>query len=376
MLNQQPPQYQQSQQPQMGQPVLAIIAHGAQNLIDVETFGKQDPYVQFSLDFNNPKSFQKTFVHKDAGKNPVWNQSFTVPLNGEPELFVEIMDEETTADAVIAFAAIPINQVVHAPGGNMNGLFDVFTTKGQPQGQIHLTLTAHNVPGQNMGYGGQAAAPGQPIRGTSHISELHQRRMNSLKNREKAADVGTAAMTGLLAVGAGLLANKLVNDHRKEEEAKKAAERNAQLERERFEAERKRLDEERASFARTQSEEQARFQQQQQAFQSQQQHYQQQQQHQPQFQQPQYQQPQQHHGGYEDHHHKKKHHDSDSDSGSGSDSDDDHKKHKKGKKWQPHGWYSAGDKVKYDGRKYICLQGHNSQGDWAPSVAHSLWRSD
>ena len=35
MIHQQPPQYQY-QQPQMGQPVLAIIAHGAQNLVDVE----------------------------------------------------------------------------------------------------------------------------------------------------------------------------------------------------------------------------------------------------------------------------------------------------------------------------------------------------
>ncbi|GJJ77261.1 hypothetical protein EMPS_09620 [Entomortierella parvispora] len=362
MLHQQPPQYQYQQQ---GPPTLAITAHGAQNLIDVEAFGKQDPYVQFSLDFNNVKSFQKTFVHKNAGKNPVWNQSFNIPLQGEPELYLEIMDDEITTDAPIAFAAIPINQIVHAPGGSLNGIFDVYTPDGKQQGQIHLTLTAHNVPGQNMAYGGQGGAP---VRGTSHISELHQRRMKSLKNKERMADVGTAALGGILAVGAGFLANKLVNDHNREEEARKAAERNAQQERERAEAERRRLEEERANFARTQSEEQARFQQQQAAFQQQQQQYQQQQhnQYQPQYQQP-------HQGGYE-HHDRHNRHDSDSDSSS--DSDDSCKKSKKGKKWQPYGWYSAGDKVKYDGRKYICLQGHNAQGDWAPTVAHSLWRCD
>ncbi|KAI1320809.1 hypothetical protein EDD11_009766 [Mortierella claussenii] len=363
------------QQPGQG-PTLAIIAHGAQNLADVEMIGKQDPYLQFSLDFNNPKSFQKTFVHKDSGKSATWNQSFSVPLTGEPELFIEIMDEETTVDAVIAFAAIPINQVVHAPGGTMNGVFDVFTPSGKQQGEVNLTLTAHNVPGQNTGFGGQAAPPAGPVKGTSHISELHQKRIKSLKSKETAADAGTAAFGGLLAVGAGLLVNKLVNDQKHEEEARKQAERQAQAEREKFENEKKRLEEERANFQRTQSEQQAHFQQQQQ---HQNQGYEQ---HQNQG----YEQHQQQHGGYEhghsgyhDDHHKKKHHDrhSDSDSSSGSDSDDSHKKHKKGKKWDAHGhWYSPGDKVKYDGRKYICLQGHNTQPDWAPSVAHSLWRAD
>ncbi|KAF9122717.1 hypothetical protein BGW39_009548 [Mortierella sp. 14UC] len=360
---------------QQGQPTLSITAHGAQNLQDVETIGKQDPYVQFSVDINNPKSFQKTYVHKDAGKTATWNQSFSIPLAGEPELFVEIMDEETTADAVIAFAAIPINQVVHAPGGVFNGIFDVYTPSGKAQGEINLTLAAHNVPGQNTGVAQQG---GQPVKGTSHISEVHQKRVKSLANREKAADAGTAAFGGLLAVGAGLLANKLVNDNKKEEEARKEAERAAAAERERFDAEKKQLEAQRLQF-------------------EQQQHQAQQQQHIPvqgqgHVQQPHYQGQDQHHqgGGHHDSdkHHKKdkkdkksKHHgsgsDSDSSSDSGSDSDSDKKKKKGGKKWDAHGrWYSPGDKVKYDGDKYICLQGHNSQSDWAPTVAHSLWRRD
>ncbi|KAG0367663.1 hypothetical protein BGZ54_003497 [Gamsiella multidivaricata] len=357
-------------------PTLVIVAHGAQNLQDVETLGKQDPYLQFSLDFNNSKSFQKTFVHKDAGKTPTWNQTFSIPLAGEPELFIEIMDEETTVDAVIAFAAIPINQVVHAPGGSMNGIFDVYSPNGKPQGEVNLTLTAHNVPGQNTG----AAVSGQPVKGTSHISEAHQKRVKSLKNKETAADAGSAAFGGLLAVGAGLLANKFMNDKEKEDKARKEAELLSQADREKFENEKKRLEEERASFL------------------------QQQQQYQQQQQQPQQHQPQagyEHgHSGYHDEHKRDEHKEhkehkekkekkdkkkkhggsssgssSDSSSDSDSGSDDDHKK-KKGKKWSSSGHYSAGDKVKYDGRKYVCLQGHNAQSDWAPSVAHSLWRGD
>ncbi|KAK5822286.1 C2 domain-containing protein [Linnemannia elongata] len=353
-----------------GQPTLTVTAHGAQNLQDVETIGKQDPYVQFSTDFTNTKSFQKTFVHKDAGKTPTWNQTFSFVLAGEPELFVEIMDEETTADAVIAFAAIPINQIVHAPGGTFNGIFDVYTPSGKTQGEINLTLVAHNVPGQNT----SPAPAGQPVKGTSHINIEHQKRMKSLANREKAADAGTAAFGGLLAVGAGLLANKLVNDNKKEAEAKKEAERAAAAERERFENEKHQLEAQRHQFE----------QQQQQAQQQQQSHIQVQGQHgyggQSQF------NPQEHHqGGYDQGKHKKdkkdkksKHHGgSGSDSDSSSDSDSDNDKKKKGKKWDAHGrHYSAGDKVKYDGDKYICLQSHNSQSDWAPTVAHSLWRRD
>ncbi|KAF9112577.1 hypothetical protein BGX27_003168 [Mortierella sp. AM989] len=346
---------------QQGSPTLVIYAHGAHNLLDVEAFGKQDPYLQFSLDFSNPSAFQKTFVHKDAGKTPVWNQTFTLPLAGEPELFVEIMDQETTADAIIAFAAIPINQVVHAPGATMNGLFDVYTPDGKVQGQLNLTLTAHNVPGQNTQVSNQ---PPQQIKGTSHINEAHQKRVKSLKKKEAAADAGTAALGGLLAVGAGFLVNKLVNDQKKEGDARKEAEHNAQLEREKFELEKKRLDEERANFQRQQSAQQP---QQQQFHQQQPPHY-------------------QGGGGYDQGHHGGGHHEEkkkkkkdkrgDSSDSSGSDSDDSHKK-KSGKKWDKDGRkYSPGDKVKYDGRKYVCLQGHNSQSDWAPSVAHSLWRSD
>jgi hypothetical protein len=357
-----------------GQPTLTVTAHGAQNLQDVETIGKQDPYVRFSTDFNNTKSFQKTFVHKDAGKTPTWNQTFSFVLAGEPELFVEIMDEETTADAVIAFAAIPIAQIVHAPGGTFNGIFDVYTPSGKTQGEINLTLVAQNVPGQNTS---PAHSAGQPVKGTSHISIEHQKRMKSLANKEKASDAGTAALGGLLAVGAGLLANKLVNDNKKEEAAKKEAERTAAAERERFETEKHQLEAQRHQFE----------QQQQQAQQQQQQGQQQQQQGQHGYGGQSHFNPQEHHqGGHDQGKHKKDKKDkkskrhggsgSDSDSSSDSDSDSDKKK-KKGKKWDAHGrHYSAGDKVKYDGDKYICLQGHNSQSDWAPTVAHSLWRRD
>ena len=41
--------------------------------------------------------------------------------------------------------------------------------------------------------------------------------------------------------------------------------------------------------------------------------------------------------------------------------------------WRPDSGYAAGDRVRYGGALYRCLQSHTSQSDWSPSVAASLW---
>ncbi|KAF9366330.1 hypothetical protein BGX34_004255 [Mortierella sp. NVP85] len=198
-------------------PTLVVVAHGASGLKDVEAIGKQDAYLQFTVrdDFQD---YQKTTVHKGAGSTPVWNnQTFNVALAGQPELYLEIMDQEVTADAIIAFASIPINYVVFAPGATLSGHFAVFTPEGQPNGHVHLTLTAYNVPGQNTA----PPNPAQPPQCFSHTTQAHQARAMSLKRREQAADAGAAVAGGLLAVGVGLLANKLMGGDKHESKSEK-----------------------------------------------------------------------------------------------------------------------------------------------------------
>ncbi|KAG0239807.1 C2 domain-containing protein [Mortierella sp. GBAus27b] len=209
-------------------PTLVLVAHGARNLKDVEHFGKQDAYLQFSLNVSDSHSFQKTFVHKNSDDAPAWNQTFTLPLAGQPELFIEIMDSGITADAVIAFTAIPINHVVYAPGGTLSGWFAVNKPDESPGGEVHLTLTAHNVPGQNT----DTSAPPAPC--TSHIVEAHRKRVQSLKKRERVAGFGAAALGGIVATGVGLLANNWIGnmhkeDQAREDEAKKLEEEKRQL---------------------------------------------------------------------------------------------------------------------------------------------------
>ncbi|KAG0228019.1 hypothetical protein BGX31_006744 [Mortierella sp. GBA43] len=329
--NQYPGTPNQYPQPSAEGSTLTITAHSASVRKDVEMFGKQDPYFRFTFNLNDPKSFQKTFVHKNAGKTPIWNQTFTVPWNREPELYIEIMDDETAgADAVIAFAAIPIQQVFAAPGCSMNGVFGVYTADGKPNGDVNISLRLLTSLPQNFA---MPLDPSIRVQGQSHITEAHQKRIKSLKNKEVASDAGMAVAGGLLALGATLLTGKLVGDEKRKEEARKESEHQQQLEHQRVENERRRLEEERAAFERQQEE--LRRQQEQHQHQ---QHEHQQHQHQ--------------------HHHQHEH------------------SHGHGREWDPVGNYSAGDKVMYHGRQYVCLQSHQSNPTWMPTEAHSLWRAD
>lgn len=41
--------------------------------------------------------------------------------------------------------------------------------------------------------------------------------------------------------------------------------------------------------------------------------------------------------------------------------------------WKSTATYAAGDRVRYDGVLYNCLQAHTAQSDWTPIAAPSLW---
>lgn len=41
--------------------------------------------------------------------------------------------------------------------------------------------------------------------------------------------------------------------------------------------------------------------------------------------------------------------------------------------WREATAYTAGQRVRYGGILYACLQGHTSQSDWTPDTAVSLW---
>ncbi|KAI7897787.1 uncharacterized protein BX663DRAFT_527197 [Cokeromyces recurvatus] len=292
---------------------LTINVCSATELVSVEHFGKQDPFLQFTLDFNQKDTYLRTFTHKNGGESATWNQTFTISLNGEPDLFIEVLDEEHTVNEVIGFAAIPINQIVYAPGAQMNGLFQIYDTKGNPAGLVNLQLAASGFP--------NSAPPnfGEFVRGQSYVNEEHCARMKSINKKATGVAVGGALLGGALAIGAGLLGKKLYDDHREEEEEE---ERLRQEEEERRRREREEFEEERNRFEQEKSE---------------------------------WQQPERR--------------DDSEDRYDCSDDDDV-------RRWNPVGTYAAGDRVKYHGQVYMCLQGHTSNPTWQPDVAHSLWQAE
>ncbi|KAI8076449.1 C2 domain-containing protein [Gilbertella persicaria] len=309
---------------------LSIHISSASELVSAQTIGKQDPYVQFSLDFNQKDTYLKTFTHKNAGQNATWNQTFNISLNGEPDLFIEVLDEESTVDEVIGFAAIPINQVVHAPGAHMNGLFTLYDTKGEKAGVINLQLAASGFP--------NSETPNfncEPVYGKSYVHEGHCQRMKSNKKKATGVAVGGALLGGALAIGAGFLGKKLYDDYQEQEQEEQHQEEEQQRLREEEEQkrrqEREEFEREKADFERRRNEEEHQYE-------------------------------RRDEDEERSHHHRRRNSCSDDDEGA--------------EKWNPVGTYAAGDRVKYHGQVYVCLQGHTSNPTWQPGVAHSLWQAE
>ncbi|KAI7888263.1 C2 domain-containing protein [Mucor mucedo] len=197
---------------------LKINVISASDLINVQTMGKQDPFLQLSLNFQEKDKFVKTFTHKDGGSQASWNQSFELPLNGEPDLFIEVLDKEASVDEVIGFAAIPIKQVVYADGAYLNGLFNIYDTDGNRAGLVHLQLAAKGFPNSET-----PNFDTEPVQGESNVNDEHCARMKS--NEKKA--VGVSVAGGLFgagfAIGATLLGKKLYEAQLEEEEAERRA---------------------------------------------------------------------------------------------------------------------------------------------------------
>lgn len=315
---------------------LTIVAHAAMEMPNVETFGKQDPYLQFSLNLNDKSSWQKSHTQKDAGKNATWNQSFEIPLRGEPELYVEVMDEETGVDELIGFAAIPIAPVAQAPGGYVNGLFDLYTVKGKSGGVLHLSLTVRGFNSPPPAYGQYD----QPVRGHSYVNEEHLNRCKSLRNKAIAGDIGTAVLGGALAIGAGFLGHKLYQEHERreqEEEEMELEKQRMEEERERLEREREEMEREREEMERCRQEEEQQEEEEREECEE------------------------EHHCHHEDQCNEEE-------GGYGGYGD--------AAEWDPIGTYAPGDRVEYHGHTYICLQGHTSNPTWMPGAAHSLWQPE
>ena len=85
---------------------LVICVKKANLTHDTELMGKMDPYVVLKVG----KVQQKTTVKPDAGKNPIWNESFEFPTRNGDSLELTVYDkEESLSDDVVGRTDLLLN---------------------------------------------------------------------------------------------------------------------------------------------------------------------------------------------------------------------------------------------------------------------------
>ncbi|KAK3816491.1 MAG: C2 domain-containing protein [Benniella sp.] len=177
-----------------------ILAREAHGLKDVERFGSNDPYAQFTLDLADKQSFKKTSTKEGAGRNVEWNETIVLE-NYDParhhNLYVDILDNEKLADEVIGYATIPLYQVTDAAGKSFKGKFDVFNDDGKQKGTIFLTISIID----SSEVGSNITNNGPEAEGLSNASEEQQKHIKKLKLKETAGDAAAAVAVGAALFG-------------------------------------------------------------------------------------------------------------------------------------------------------------------------------
>jgi len=106
---------------------LVITAVRGVGLKNMETFGKQDPYL---LVFYG-KVKHRSRTHESAGKAPVWNQKLpTIDCDGKQQSFrIEAWDDDIGSDDFIGGATVDIGSVIRA--NNQEVTIPIFDKSGK-----------------------------------------------------------------------------------------------------------------------------------------------------------------------------------------------------------------------------------------------------
>ncbi|RHY33751.1 hypothetical protein DYB32_001425 [Aphanomyces invadans] len=143
-------------------PELHLRAVSGRNLYDAQLFGKQDPFCKIQVG----NQVQKTKVHDNGGRFPVWNEKFIFRVN-DPQLdqiVITIEDKNVLDNAYIGQCRVPVNSFLH--GQVVDQWYPV--TRGKDhRGEINLRVQLTGLPGQpHAGIappgGYQAPAPAYP----------------------------------------------------------------------------------------------------------------------------------------------------------------------------------------------------------------------
>lgn len=88
-------------------------------------------------------------MHKEGGKNPVWNEEFTFEVTTEKELEIEVNDKDDAGTD--KFMGMATTSIVDWVGlGKWEGNVDILDKSGKPVGGISLAVTFQR-PGKLQG---------------------------------------------------------------------------------------------------------------------------------------------------------------------------------------------------------------------------------
>uniref|UniRef100_K3WB40 C2 domain-containing protein n=1 Tax=Globisporangium ultimum (strain ATCC 200006 / CBS 805.95 / DAOM BR144) TaxID=431595 RepID=K3WB40_GLOUD len=135
-------------------PELHVRAVSARNLLDKQTFGRQDPYCKLTV---RNRTF-KTRVHDNGDKSPVWNERFTFEVYDPQldQLRIEVKDKNFTASVLIGECRLPVNMFLH---GNVVDQWFPLNNGHRGAGEVNLRV---QLVGAGVG-GGKAAAVAAPM---------------------------------------------------------------------------------------------------------------------------------------------------------------------------------------------------------------------
>ena len=108
---------------------IQLTIQHAQLTRDVET--KMDPYVKITY----TGGMAKTQAKKSADRNPAWNESFTVPAQGQ--IKIEVKDKNLLKDKIIGETYIQSQDLI----GRQGPLTLPLTFQGMPAGQLFVLIS-------------------------------------------------------------------------------------------------------------------------------------------------------------------------------------------------------------------------------------------
>lgn len=134
---------------------MTVVVEFAKDLKDKDFFGKQDPYCIVKC---GGQTF-RTKTATDAGKNPVWNQSFAINVINDNTLDLTIMDDNVGKDDIIGTAVVQLARAREHGSDTIQA--PVYTKSHKQHGFVSVRLQfAKNSALKSGGHG--APPPGYP----------------------------------------------------------------------------------------------------------------------------------------------------------------------------------------------------------------------